>query len=111
MGADEFHDHLYYMGQATPGATVTAKFIGLPGTTQAAVILGGAVFDPPLPCDYGLWYLQNPIVILNSLGPIPATGILALPGTLPGSPPGPYAVYLQGVIDYGLTNLCILNVE
>jgi hypothetical protein len=111
MGADEFHDHLYATGDFTPNGSVTVKFAGGPGTTQVAVIMGGAIFDPPLPCDYGLWYMKDPMVIITGLGPIPGNGIYAVPGTIPATPAGPYSIYLQGVIDYKLTNICILNVE
>ena len=111
MGADEFHPHLYYTGDATPTGAIQAKCIGLPGTLVNGIILGVNIFDPPLSCDYGLWYMDNPFQIITGLGTIGPDGIAVFPGTLPAVPPAPYTFYLQGVIDMGLTNLCPVNVQ
>lgn len=111
MGADEFHPHLYCMGAATPSGTILAKFVGLPGTTINGVVLGVNILDPPLPCEYGLWYMDDPMEFILGLGTIPACGVADFPGIIPSTPPAPYTVYLQGVIDFGLTNLCPVNVQ
>jgi hypothetical protein len=111
MGADEFHRHLYFTGTPSPGYSIVVKIVGLPGEAVNGLILGVKLLDAPLPCDYGLWYLDNPVLIVTGLGLIPAGGIAPFPGTLPASPPVPYTVYLQGAVDMELTNLCALEVE
>jgi hypothetical protein len=42
---------------------------------------------------------------------LPAEGIAVFSGTVPATPPGPYSVYLQAVVDYWLTNLCEIKVQ
>jgi hypothetical protein len=111
MGADEFYPHLYYTGDATPSGAIQAKLVGLPGTLINGVIMGVNIFDPPLPCDYGLWYMDDPMQIITGLGTIPANGVYVMPGTVPAAPAGPYTIYLQAAIDSWLTNLCTVNVE
>ena len=46
MGADEFHCHLYWVGDAVPGVTVQGKLVGEPGTSQVGLWLGSGVLDP-----------------------------------------------------------------
>jgi hypothetical protein len=111
MGADEFSLHLYFTGDAVPGGAVEVKCVDTPGVTQVALIVGAFLENPPLPSDFGLWYIAPPFQLIHPLPPLPAGGVLALPGQIPASPAGPYAVYLQGVIDYTLTNLCTVAVE
>jgi hypothetical protein len=111
MGADEFYPHLYLTGDTTSTGNVEIKFIGLPGDLINCLILGINIFEPPLPCDYGDWYMENPFQIMTGFGTIPADGVKIFPGTIPTFPPAPYTVYMQGVIDMWLTNLCTVNVE
>ena len=111
MGADEFHPHLYQTGDATPGGTIQAKFVGNPGTTQVALVLGLALLDPPLSTRYGVLHIASPFIYVPGLGPIPATGIYVLPAQFSASAPAPFDVYLQAVINSELSNLCEIHVE
>jgi predicted outer membrane repeat protein len=111
MGADEFHPHLYCTGEALPGNTVDARFVGLPGDVINGLVLGENIFDPPLYSDYGKWYLNDPMHVITGLGILPPAGVSVLSGTIPQLPIGPYTVYLQAVIDYQLTGLCALRVD
>jgi hypothetical protein len=111
MGADEFHKHVYIMGDFVPGGAVAVMHVDVPGTSQVALIAGGNIFDPPLPCDYGLWYMDHPMIIFCGLPGIGSDGIMTCTNHIPASPLGPYTVYLQGCLDYWLTNLCTVNVE
>jgi hypothetical protein len=105
------HPHLYYTGDAIPSGTIQVKFVGQPGTKADALIMGYNLFDPPLPCDYGLWYLDRPAQIILGLGTIPPSGVLVLSGTLPAAPSAPYTLYLQAAIDSWLSNLCAVKVQ
>jgi hypothetical protein len=111
MGADEFYPHLYFTGDATPSGTIQSKIVGLPGQIINGFIIGVNLFDPPLPCDYGLWYMDNPFQIITDLGSIPSTGISKFQGQIPANPTAPYTFYLQAVIDMSLTNLCPVKVQ
>jgi len=111
MGADEFHRHLYFTGDATPGGYVEMKFVGDPGTAQVGLIIGFSIFDPPIHGAYGDWYMKPPMLLILGLGPIPSNGVYVLPGTLPSTPSGPYTVYFQAMIGMKLTNLCTMNVQ
>ena len=110
MGSDEFHRHLYQTGNATPGGTIQLKFVGNPGTAQVALVLGLALLDPPVSTSYGNFQIASPFIYIPGLGPIPATGIYALPAQLSASAPAPFSVYLQALIDSELSNLCEIDV-
>jgi hypothetical protein len=111
MGADEFYPHMYYTGQAIPMETIQVKCIGRPGDALNAIILGASIFDPPLPCDYGWWYMDQTLAIITGLGMLPSSGVSIFPGKIPRLPAGPYTLYLQAAIDQVLTNLCTVNVQ
>jgi hypothetical protein len=111
MGADEFHRHLYYTGDATPGGNIKGKFVGLPGTSPLALFLGAGVLDPPAKTMWGYYYLAPPWLMIGPLGSIPADGILVLSTTLPATPPAPYDVPMQALIGDSLTNLSVLEVR
>ncbi|MHC4943001.1 MAG: right-handed parallel beta-helix repeat-containing protein [Planctomycetota bacterium] len=111
MGADEFHPHLYYTGNAKPGGAVVAKFIGLPGANPVGLWFGVDVLEPPLPSVFGNWYLAPPYIGPVLLPPVPSSGVLVLPATVPLLPPAPYSAPMQAFIQDRLTNLCVLEVE
>ncbi len=111
IGADEFHRHLYFTGDPSPGQCVELKFVGDPLTAQVGLVAGFSVYDPPLPSAYGDWYISFPFAVLPPLPSIPSCGVLVHPGTVPPAPPGPYTVYFQAMIGYKLTNLCTFEVE
>ena len=67
---------------------------------------------PPIKSMWGDWYLKFPIfgpIILPA--PIPSTGVLAIPGIIPGTPPAPYSIPMQALIGVELSNLCVIEVE
>lgn len=113
IGADEFHPHLYVMGDKTPGGGIEGKIVGLPGTSPVGLFIGSGVLPSALPTAWGFFYLQSPW-LLYPLVPIPADGILVLPATVPIAPAGPYYIPMQALIgldDDSLSNLEILQVE
>jgi hypothetical protein len=110
MGADEFHRHLYMTGDFTPGGSVQCKFVGWPGTSPIGLFLSLGVLDDPLQTQWGDFYLKSPFV-LWVLFPIPATGVLILPATLPVDLPGPYDISMQALIGDQLSNLYVLFVK
>jgi len=110
MGADEFYRHLYFTGDATPGGSAALRFVGDPGA-QVGFVFGFDIFDPPIPGAYGNWYMKPPMMLVLGLGPIPLNGVYVLPGSLPPTPAGPYTLYFQAMIDWELTNLCVMYVQ
>jgi parallel beta-helix repeat protein len=114
MGADEFYTHLYVTGNLTPGGAVQGKLVGLPGTTPVGLFIGSDVLAAPVPTLWGGFFLQPPWVLVGPLGAIPADGVMALPATLPVSPPAPYDVPAQALIGLNpdsLTNVHVLQVR
>ncbi|MHC4946144.1 MAG: right-handed parallel beta-helix repeat-containing protein [Planctomycetota bacterium] len=113
MGADEFYTHLYYTGNATPGGYVEGKLVGWPGTSPVGLFYSFGVIDPPVVTVWGNFHLQSPYFLIP-LVPIPADGVLVIPGTITTSPLAPYDVPMQGLIGLdpdSLTNLCVLEVR
>lgn len=113
MGADEFHPHLYYTGDATPGGSIAAKLVGEPGTNPVALLLGSGVTASPQGTAWGDFFLQAPWWIYW-LVPIPADGILSLPASVPLSPGAPYDVPMQGLIGLepdSLSNVTVLKIR
>jgi hypothetical protein len=110
MGADEFHTHLYYTGDATPGGIVEGKIIGLPGTFPVALAFGSGIMDPPLTTPWGNFFLASPWTIVL-LGSLPSSGFMVLPAALPATPPGPYDLPMQALVGDTLTNLSVLEVR
>jgi hypothetical protein len=112
MGADEFSTHLYLMGDPTPNGAVTLNFVGAPGASPVWLWIAFDVMDAPLSTPYGPWHLAFPVIGPIDLAAIPGPdGLLSLPGTVPASPPGPYAVPLQALVGSKLTNLCLMEVN
>lgn len=113
MGADEFHTHLYITGYPSPGGYVYGKLVGMPGTSPVYMIIGFGVFNPPKQTIYGDLYITAPRILIPLI-PIPSNGVLAIPTTLPSTPPAPYDIPMQGLIGLNsdsLTNLCMLMVR
>jgi parallel beta-helix repeat protein len=113
IGADEFHTHLYCMGDFTPGGAIEGKFVGMPGTSPVGLFFGSGVLDPPMPTAWGNFHLQVPWLLIP-LVPIPANGVLVLPATIPGAPPAPYDIPMQALIGLdadSLSNVWILEVR
>jgi len=116
MGADEFHGHLYHVGDATPGAAVTVRVVGTPGE-PVLLALGGGIEDPPLSTQYGDLYLTLPLTNYWHLGTLPGNGLLLWPITIPasGDPWGTYPsqalVGPWGDPNSRLTNLHIVKTD
>lgn len=115
IGADEFHTHLYHVGDVTPGGTIDIRVVGQPGANPVRLLLAAGTQDPPQSTPWGDLYLNQPFVSFG-IGAIPAFGILAVPMTVPASwAPGSQhpAQALNGPIAPGskLTNLMLLTVE
>jgi len=115
MGADEFFYHLYPVGEAVPGGTISIRVTGWPnGCTK--LFLGSGIEDPPLPTMYGDLHLSRPLTMIY-LGYIPQNGVITLETTVP---PGwiPSGIYpfqaLVGGFEWpstALTNLMVLTVD
>jgi len=116
MGADEFHPHLYYVGDVIPNSPTEVKVIGDPGTTPVTLALGSGIQDPPQSTPYGDLYLLLPPVRTFNLGAIPSNGILTYPGTVPPSWQSGDEYPFQALLGLlapssVLTNLMVLTVE
>jgi hypothetical protein len=112
MGADEFHTHLYWVGLASPGATITLKVVGEPFSPVAYLALGSGVLNPPVPLSYGNLYLLPPFVWTYYMGSIPATGIRSRQAAIPGNwtTAGTYpfqALTISPTLVWELTNLML----
>jgi hypothetical protein len=113
MGADEFYTHLYCMGDFTPSGSIVGKLVGLPGTFPVGLFFGSGVLDPPVTTIWGNFHLQAPWLLIPLI-PIPGNGVLALPATIPATPPAPYDLPMQALIGLNpdsLTNLFVLDVR
>lgn len=116
MGCDEFHYHLYHRGTVVPGGAIQVVVIGTPGQ-PVILALGHGIQNPPLNTPYGDLYLTLPVATTFSLGVIGTSGVLAVPGTIPGSWTSGYEAPTQALVGpFGnpssvLTNLMVLEVE
>ena len=115
MGADEFYPHLYHLGDATPGGTISIKIVGYP-STPVRLAWGQAVLDQPFPTQHGELFTW-PFVWSGHIGDIPTSGVLTFPVTLSVNwSPGDRAPMQALVGSWGapgtrLTNLMPLVVE
>lgn len=113
MGADEFYDftpHMYCTGDFTPGGSITGKFVGMPATWPVGLFIGSGILNPPMQHRWGLFYLASPWVLFP-LVPIPASGMLEIPATIPTTPYAPYDIPMQALIGDKLTPLFVLEVR
>jgi len=85
MGADEFHLHLYYTGDAAPGGHIDVRIAGQPYTTPVTLFLGKRVAAKPTETQFGTLYIKWPPLSEYALGQIPADGILVFSTDLPSS--------------------------
>jgi len=109
MGADEFHRHLYYLGEAFPGGTIDIRIVGPPSTSPVWLGHGGGILDPPRSTPFGALYLLPPIIPLG-LGPIPGNGVLTHTTAIPGWwNPGEKHPF-QTLVGQELTNLMAVEV-
>jgi hypothetical protein len=116
IGADEFYEHLYWRGSASPGAVFEIAVVGHPGALPG-VGLGRGVLPSPVPTPFGDFFLRLPLTGFWTLPALPGSGILVSPVTLPGSAvPGtllPFQAFLgpSGGRPARLTNLTAIRVE
>jgi hypothetical protein len=113
IGADEFYNHLYCMGDFTPNGSIEGKLLGLPGTSPVGLFLASGVLDPPVMTMWGNFHLQAPWFMIP-LVPIPGDGVLVLPAMIPGTPSAPYDLPMQALIGLesdSLTNLYVLEIR
>ncbi|MEW6745439.1 MAG: right-handed parallel beta-helix repeat-containing protein [Planctomycetota bacterium] len=112
IGADEFCQHLYYSGVASPGQTIKVKFTGTPGTSPVALLLGSGVLDEPVWGPFGYWYLMPPIFGPYYLPAIPSpSGVESFSGTIPPDFPSPFDLPMQAYIGTSFTDLCVIHVN
>ncbi len=111
MGADEFYRHLYCTGELVPGGAVEVKLVGDPGAGPACLWYGPNVMENPVTGAYGDWYLLPPLIFIGPLPPIPAEGVEVLSGNIPSSPPAPYSIHMQALINQELSNLCTIEIK
>ena len=89
---------------------MAVKLVGPPESTPVGLFIGSGVQDPPLPTQWGFFHLQFPLVVVP-LPPIPGIGVMVLEEMVPMSPPAPYDIPLQALIQDKLSNLCQIEVE
>jgi len=111
MGGDEFHPHLYHLGNPTPGGQISVQAIGWPGAFPVFLWAGAGILDPPHPSSKGYWRLKSPLFGPLALNPIPASGVVSLHATIPLSMPAPHLVPLQALIGNELSNLEIMQIR
>jgi hypothetical protein len=112
MGADEFHPHLYFTGDPTPGGKVKIKLIAPPRCAFIQVLLGAGVLDPPVPCMFGDWCLAFPVLRIASALLVPPEGLVEFSGVLPSAVPAPYRLPMQALMGgFELSNLCQVEVK
>ena len=112
IGADEFHRHLYWKGDATPGGSVILRFIDVPKTAPVILWVGSGVMDPPIHLkNFGDWHLTFPLLFEGQLGSIPGPdGLLPLPHTISMNTT-PLTLPMQALSGSMLTNPCVMKIE
>ena len=116
MGADEFHSHLYRLGDVVPGGPAEIRVAGTPGLpVQVAIGLAGQAKNP-VPTPHGSFFLAPPWFVFAA-APVPAEGIAAIQANVPPGVPIGAEYPLQALVGaWGdpqavLTNLMVLTVE
>jgi|GEM_PF-2228268 len=85
IGANEFHTHLYHLGNVIPGGKIQIKVVGDPGTKPVRLALGSGIQDPPQPTPYGDLYLTLPPARIFNLVGVPSNGVRVVLATVPAS--------------------------
>jgi hypothetical protein len=110
MGADEFAAHLYYTGEAAHGSVVEAKLLGAPGSAPVGLFIGLTLFDLPLTTPWGDFFIEPPYEMVQT-SPMPQSGVIVLPETIPLWLPTPLDLYMQALVKDEMTNLCVVEVR
>ncbi|MFH2000706.1 MAG: right-handed parallel beta-helix repeat-containing protein [Planctomycetota bacterium] len=108
IGADEFHPHLYFKGEAMPGEKITACITGYP-TQPLFLCLGPEILDPPISTPYGLFFIDLPLSIFEG-GHVPQTGLQSLTERIPLDSPAPWSFPMQALIGNTLSPMSLLLV-
>lgn len=109
MGADEFHHHLYSMGEAVPGGEIVLNLTAKP-LQSATLFIGTEVTANPITTPFGTFHLTLPVTPLD-MGTVPWSGHLSLRERIPPSCPIPLTIPMQALVQDKLTNLCTITVE
>jgi len=115
MGADEFHVHLYRVGNVIPGGPIDVCIVGEPAL-PVVLAQGGNLLGTPIETAHGFLHIW-PIKNSWNLGVVPSSGIRILNATVPaGWIPGNEYYFQAHVGAWGdpstlLTNLMILIAE
>lgn len=110
MGADEFHDRLYIIGEPNLGNVIDVKMVGVPNTAPVFLWVGTGVQVPAISTGYGLWHLQLPVALTIPIGALPASGSFGFQVYInPTIPVGD--VPIQALIGNSLTNLCVISIR
>jgi hypothetical protein len=115
IGADEFHAHLYLLGDPQPGSQVRIRITGRPGV-PVRLAMGADVREQSHLTPYGKMYLKGPLNLF-SVGDMPASGIRTIRTVIPSQwAPGDNKPFQAMVGRLGdpeseLTNLMILSIE
>ncbi len=116
MGADEYHYHLYSMGDVVPGSTIYVKVIGYP-SAPVILYLGSGISDPPISTQHGDFWLTWPPLWHGNIGKAPSYGVLVFSATVPAGWTSGSEHPLQALVGpWGgastqLTNHMVLTVE
>lgn len=112
MGADEFHLHLYQIGDVISGSSIDVKVVG-PPSSRTWILLGSGIQDPPQATWFGDLCLELPILKEWRLGLIPSNGVLSYPAKIPGWSSGKVFPFQAKVFTdkWQLSNLMALTVE
>jgi len=97
IGADEFHTHLYTVGDVIPGSTIDVKVTGLPWF-PATLALSSTRSAVPLETAHGTLYLELPPLWQGSIGTVTSRGVLTLPVTVPAGWSSGDVYHLQAVV-------------
>lgn len=109
MGGDEFHLHLYHVGEVLPGGLIRLKVAGKPGA-QFWIFMGPGVRTEPLETQFGMLHLEQPTQILVQ-GVIPPDGIWFVDNNVPSFWISGRRLPLQALSGGKLSNLHVLVVE
>jgi len=111
MGCDEFDSGLYFVSNEKPGDSINVTLTGSPGTKKVCFCLSTDLFYKPIPTVWGDWFLALPVLGPIVMPPMTNNGYQSFSSIIPPAAPGPYTIYIQGLIGFNLTGWCAVNVE
>ena len=115
IGADEFAPHLYVLGDLSPGGTASLNMVGTPGGGPVLLFVSLERLDSGIPTAFGPFLLGSLVPGFPiTLGSIPATSLLSLPVTIPGTLPSGLSIHVQAYVGgagAALTNATSLLID